>query len=168
MNLSTLTVAAAVALATAGCGMMRDNSTGGGTYGEAGTGGTSTAAANGTATNYERYGRVAALDTVSTSSGERPRFGIGTVIGAVAGGLLGHQVGSGSGQTAATVAGAVAGGAAGHAIGDGGSSSEAQRVTVNMNTGGQVTVVQPRNANLSEGMQVMIVGSGESARVVPR
>ncbi|WP_243039950.1 glycine zipper 2TM domain-containing protein [Dyella sedimenti] len=40
----------------------------------------------------------------------------GTAIGAIAGGLLGNQVGSGKGRTLATVAGAVGGGYAGHEI----------------------------------------------------
>ena len=40
----------------------------------------------------------------------------GTAIGAVAGGLLGHQVGKGKGKTLATVGGAVAGGAIGHHV----------------------------------------------------
>ena len=40
----------------------------------------------------------------------------GTGIGAVVGGLLGHQVGGGSGQVLATVAGAAAGGYAGNKI----------------------------------------------------
>jgi len=40
----------------------------------------------------------------------------GTAIGAVAGGLLGNQIGHGKGRTLATVAGAVGGGYAGHEI----------------------------------------------------
>ncbi|TCV95915.1 glycine zipper 2TM protein [Luteibacter rhizovicinus] len=40
----------------------------------------------------------------------------GTAIGAVAGGVLGHQVGGGKGKTLATVAGAVGGGYAGNRI----------------------------------------------------
>jgi len=40
----------------------------------------------------------------------------GTAIGAVAGGLLGHQVGGGKGKTLATVGGAVAGGYAGKKV----------------------------------------------------
>jgi len=42
--------------------------------------------------------------------------GLGAVGGAVVGGLLGNQVGSGSGRTLATVAGAAAGGYAGNNI----------------------------------------------------
>ncbi len=41
---------------------------------------------------------------------------IGTGVGAVAGGLLGHQVGGGSGKTLATVGGAVAGGYVGNQV----------------------------------------------------
>ena len=40
----------------------------------------------------------------------------GTIIGAVAGGVLGNQIGDGNGQTVATVAGAAAGGYAGNRI----------------------------------------------------
>jgi len=40
----------------------------------------------------------------------------GTVVGALAGGLLGNQIGGGNGKKLATVAGAVAGGAAGRQI----------------------------------------------------
>jgi len=40
----------------------------------------------------------------------------GTAIGAVAGGLLGSQIGGGKGRTVATVAGAAAGGYAGHQV----------------------------------------------------
>lgn len=41
---------------------------------------------------------------------------VGTAIGAVAGGLVGHMIGSGKGNTLATVAGAVGGGYAGNRI----------------------------------------------------
>ena len=41
----------------------------------------------------------------------------GTVIGAVAGGILGHQVGKGTGRDVATIGGAVVGGMVGNRIG---------------------------------------------------
>ncbi|WEN16817.1 glycine zipper 2TM domain-containing protein [Rhodanobacter sp. AS-Z3] len=41
---------------------------------------------------------------------------IGTGVGAVVGGLLGHQVGGGKGKTLATVGGAVAGGYVGNRV----------------------------------------------------
>lgn len=44
------------------------------------------------------------------------RVGKGAAIGAIAGGVLGHQVGSGNGNTAATAGGAILGGLLGHQI----------------------------------------------------
>lgn len=51
-----------------------------------------------------------------TKSYERHHIGAGTVIGAIAGGVLGHQIGSGRGNTAATAAGAIGGGVIGNRI----------------------------------------------------
>jgi len=45
-----------------------------------------------------------------------PKRVAGTVLGAVAGGVLGNQIGDGKGQTAATVVGAAAGGYAGNQV----------------------------------------------------
>ena len=47
---------------------------------------------------------------------EKTNVGKGAAIGAVTGGVLGHQVGSGSGNTAATVGGALLGGILGHKV----------------------------------------------------
>jgi outer membrane lipoprotein SlyB len=118
------------------------------------------------ASSYERQGRIA--DIVGVRLNEDYHLGIGTVVGAVAGGLLGHQIGGGSGNTLATIAGTVAGGAAGTAAEQRMKGKPAQRVTVDMRAGGTVTVVQPPNDRLWKGMPVVVVGSGESARVVPR
>jgi outer membrane lipoprotein SlyB len=58
-------------------------------------------------------GRVESVRTVQTAA--KPS-GVGVVGGAVVGGLLGNQVGGGTGRTLATVAGAVGGGYAGNEI----------------------------------------------------
>ncbi|MET4674729.1 glycine zipper 2TM domain-containing protein [Luteibacter sp. ME-Dv--P-043b] len=80
-----------------------------------------------------KYGRVVSVDPVreAASSPQRECHDevvtrhvpvrdehqiAGTAIGAVAGGLLGNQIGGGKGRTLATVAGAVGGGYAGHEI----------------------------------------------------
>ena len=54
--------------------------------------------------NYEQVGE------------ERSHLGAGTAIGAVAGGVLGHQIGSGRGNDVGTAAGAILGGIVGHEI----------------------------------------------------
>lgn len=58
-------------------------------------------------------GRVESVQTVQTAAAPS---GVGVVGGAVVGGLLGNQIGGGSGRTLATVAGAVGGGYAGNEI----------------------------------------------------
>jgi len=56
-------------------------------------------------------------ETVAQAAPTRDQHNlVGTAIGAVAGGLLGNQVGGGKGKTLATVAGAVGGGYAGNRI----------------------------------------------------
>lgn len=66
------------------------------------------------------YGRVTNVSLVSgTPVAAAPTQGrslAGTAIGAIVGGLLGNQIGGGSGRTAATVLGAVGGGIAGNRI----------------------------------------------------
>lgn len=135
-----------------GCADM--GSLGGPKYGE--TGGT-------VASQTERDGTIAQLETVKVD--DNYKLGVGTAVGAVAGGLLGSGVGD---STTATVAGAVLGGVAGTYAESKIAKKDAQRVTVNMATGGRVMITQPIDARLREGMSVRVEGSGENARVVPR
>jgi outer membrane lipoprotein SlyB len=114
----------------------------------------------------DRDGRIIAIEVVKVDS--EYKLGIGTVVGAVAGGLLGSQVGSGSGSTVGAVAGAAVGAAAGTYAESRLRKQDAQRLTVQMKTGGQVTVTQPVDGRLANGMDVRVEGSGETARVVPR
>ncbi len=65
------------------------------------------------AASCSNCGRVESVRAVQTAA--KPS-GVGVVGGAVVGGLLGNQVGGGSGRTLATVAGAVGGGYAGNEI----------------------------------------------------
>jgi outer membrane lipoprotein SlyB len=144
-----LALAAALAVGCADLGSL-----GGTKYGE-----TSTA----TASQAERDGTIAPLETIQVD--DKYKLGVGTAVGAVAGGILGAAVG----DTGATVTGAVLGGLAGtYAESKMGGKQDAQRITVNMKTGGTLTIVQPVDARLRQGMAVRVEGSGENARVVPR
>jgi uncharacterized protein YcfJ len=64
---------------------------------------------------------------VSDNNRGDPNMG-GAVLGALLGGVLGHQVGGGNGKTLATVGGAVAGGVIGSNVGRGESSVSSQDV----------------------------------------
>lgn len=119
---------------------------------------------SGTVANQsDRDGYITALENIEVD--DDYKFGIGTVVGAVAGGLLGAKVSDG---TVGTVAGAAVGAAAGTVAQSKMSNTDAQRVTVQMQTGGQVVIVQPVNSGLSDGMEVRVEGSGETGRVVRR
>ena len=72
---------------------------------------------------------------VKTVKKEGEASGAGAVIGGVAGGVLGHQVGSGRGNTAATVVGAGAGAYAGHQIEKNRNEKTRHRVVVTMEDG---------------------------------
>jgi len=127
-------------------------------------GGTKYGESSGTmASQSERDGTIARLENIQVDSNYK--LGVGTAAGAVAGGLLGAGLGD---STTATVVGAVVGGVAGTYAESKYSKRDAQRITVNMATGGTVTITQPVDNRLSEGMRVWVEGSGENARVVPR
>jgi outer membrane lipoprotein SlyB len=114
----------------------------------------------------DRNGTITHLEIVKVD--EDYKLGVGTAVGAVAGGLLGSQIGEGRGSTVGAVVGAAAGAAAGTVAESKMKKKDAQRVTVRMATGGEVTIVQPVDSRLRDGMQVRVEGSGETARVVPR
>ncbi|MHB1143796.1 MAG: outer membrane lipoprotein [Thiobacillus sp.] len=127
-------------------------------------GGTKYGERDSTATSQsDRDGTVATLENIQVD--DKYKLGVGTAVGAVAGGILGAGVGD---STTATVAGAVLGGLAGTYAESKIAKRDAQRVTVNMRTGGRVTITQPMDGRLREGMRVRVEGSGENARVVPR
>lgn len=155
MRTQALGVVALAAVLVAGCAEMPQF--GGPKYGE--TSGT-------LASQADRNGTITSLETVKVD--EDYKLGVGTAVGAVAGGLLGSQIGEGRGSTVGTVVGAAAGAAAGTVAESKMKKKDAQRVTVKMATGGEVTIVQPVDSRLRNGMRVRVEGSGETARVVPR
>lgn len=111
----------------------------------------------------DRNGTVAKLENIHVDKDYK--LGVGTAVGAVAGGILGSAIGD---SKAATATGAVLGGIAGTYAESKLGKETAQKVIVNMSTGGTVTIVQPADTRLKEGMAVRVEGSGESARGVPR
>lgn len=117
-----------------------------------------------------RLGTVIAVRPVqiTTASGTKAA-GLG--IGALAGGLLGHQVGGGSGKTLATVAGAVGGAVAGDAIASHHYQQAGLQVTVRLDRGaGVIAVTQAADPAIAVGQRVEVIGSGygsSPARVEP-
>ncbi|HEX7112192.1 MAG TPA: glycine zipper 2TM domain-containing protein [Mizugakiibacter sp.] len=88
----------------------------------------------------------------------------GAVIGAVAGGLLGSQVGGGKGKTAATIAGVAGGAYAGKKIGEGKTKGTYQ-VRVKMWDGKMVDVNVQDAGNLRQGDIVRVDDKGNISLV---
>ncbi|QYJ80234.1 glycine zipper 2TM domain-containing protein [Shewanella acanthi] len=81
--------------------------------------------------------------------------------GALIGGVLGHQIGSGSGQDVATVLGALIGGGIGHQYGSGSTIKTFKLVElmINQEDGTQIMVIQDYDAG-------MVFNVGDRVRVV--
>ncbi len=101
-----------------------------------------------------RYGVVDRIEVIPRGAGPNVA---GTVIGGIVGGLVGHQIGAGSGQTAATIAGAAGGALAGNAIeGRTRAPNETYRVTVQLDDGSYLPVIQDDITNLRPGDRVRV------------
>lgn len=98
-------------------------------------------------------GVVDRIEQVSTRGGNST---LGTVVGAVAGGVLGSTIGKGDGNTAATVVGAVAGGVVGNRVG--GRETMNYRIDVRMDDGRRATVTQRQDPQIRPGDYVEIRG----------
>lgn len=83
--------------------------------------------------------------------------GLGAVGGAVVGGLLGNQVGSGRGRTAATVVGVAGGALAGNEVERYAKSSETYNVAVRMDDGSSRTFSYPSEPSFRSGDKVRVV-----------
>ena len=81
----------------------------------------------------------------------------GTVIGGIVGGLIGHQIGGGSGQTAATIVGAAGGAVAGHEVERRARrANETFRVPVRMDSGVYQTVTEENLTDLRPGDRIRV------------
>ena len=89
--------------------------------------------------------------------------GIGTVAGGVVGGLLGHQVGGGSGKTAMTVLGAAGGAYAGNTIEKNMKKVTVYQIHVRMNDGSLRTIEQGKSVQVGSRVTV----HGHTLRLAP-
>jgi len=102
------------------------------------------------------YGRVESIEPVTST--QRSSGILGTVLGGAAGGLLGHQIGGGRGQTAATIGGAVVGAVAGHQVEKhvGTATDTVYRVNVRLDDGRLATVTQRDVSSLRVGARAQV------------
>lgn len=104
-------------------------------------------------TTRVEYGYVESVE-VFRGSDDKP-VNAGTVVGGIAGGVLGHQIGSGSGQTAATIVGAIGGAVVGHEI-DRKAHATRYRISVRLDSGSTLVVEDTHDVDLRAGDRVRV------------
>jgi outer membrane lipoprotein SlyB len=105
-------------------------------------------------------GEVVAVNAVQESE---PTTGLGAVGGAVAGGLLGNQVGGGRGRVLATIAGAVGGGLAGNGIEHAVRKATTYQVQVRMQDGSYRNFTYSTRPTVQVGERVHVSGDSLTA-----
>lgn len=112
----------------------------------------------------DQCGTVEAIDQNISQGNDHSMAG--TIIGGLAGGVLGHQVGKGKGNTLATVAGAVGGGYAGNRIGaNAGEGKQSFTLRVRMGNGSAANVTVPDASSIRVGDMVQIDPNGNITRI---
>ena len=106
-------------------------------------------------------GTVASIEPVKEKG---QGSGAGAVMGAIAGGVIGHQFGGGRGKDLATAAGAIAGGVAGHKAEEQIRATSYYRVGVRMENGGYQTVNIADPAGIAVGTPVRVIGGNLQLR----
>lgn len=95
-------------------------------------------------------------------------MGIGTITGAAIGGIAaGRNIGDGSGSLIAGIAGALLGGILGDKIERGVVRKDALEITVRMQNGERLVIVEDADISLYQGQAVDVIDDGKTARVVP-
>lgn len=108
--------------------------------------------------------RMGVVESVREVTMEGTKTGVGSTAGAVVGGVAGSSVGRGKGQIVGAVLGAVIGGVAGNAVEQGATGKQAMEITVRLDTGTMIAIVQegdPREFRAGDRVRVLS-GGGET------
>ena len=133
----------ALALGSSGCESL----------GNIGSSGGSQAETRPIASNVNGMGTIQSIEVVPRSQG----MGLGTLAGAAIGGVLGHQVGGGTGRTVSTVAGAAGGAYVGHEIEKRRrADNQIYKVTIRMDDGTTQSFAQEAEPMVKQGDRVTI------------
>ncbi|MDX9952024.1 MAG: glycine zipper 2TM domain-containing protein [Methylophilaceae bacterium] len=109
--------------------------------------------------------RMGVVESVRTVRIEGTKSPVGTVAGGAVGGIAGSSIGHGRGSAAAAVVGAVVGGLAGAAAEEGLTRKDGLEITVKLDNGTLVAVVQEADEQFQPGERVRLIESGGTTRV---
>ena len=101
--------------------------------------------------------RLGTVEVVKPVKVEGTKSGVGAVVGAVAGGVLGSTIGGGDGKKLATVGGALGGAAAGHMVEEKISDYNGLEITVRLDDGQVLAVVQKDDVMFFVGERVRVL-----------
>ena len=104
-------------------------------------------------------GRAGTVESITQDSVQNVNPAVGAVGGALIGGGLGSLIGGGTGQVVATVVGAVGGGFVGHQVAEK-DRTTVWRITVRYDDGSYATVQQTASPNLRIGDRVRVTSTG--------
>ncbi|AVY95567.1 MULTISPECIES: glycine zipper 2TM domain-containing protein [Microvirgula] len=109
-------------------------------------------------------GTVVSVQNARIQGDNNPLYTLG---GAALGGLAGSNVGKGTGAAAGAIVGALLGGAATNAAQKNMGGQAAYEITVQLDTGRTISIVQQADTPISSGMRVRVLSGGGADRVVP-
>lgn len=109
--------------------------------------------------------KTGVVESVRSVKLEGTKSPVGTIAGGAVGGVAGSSIGGGRGSTIMAILGAVAGGLLGSAAEEGITRKDAYEITVKLDGGGMVAVVQEADEMFKAGDKVRLVENGETTRV---
>lgn len=109
--------------------------------------------------------KMGVVESVRQVKIEGTDSGVGIATGAVVGGVAGNTLGGGRGRVITTVAGAVVGGIAGAAAEEGLTKKDGLEITVKLDRGGLIAVVQEADELFHPGERVRVLEGGGVTRV---
>ena len=109
--------------------------------------------------------KTGVVESVRQVKLEGTKTPIGTIAGGAVGGIAGGSVGSGRGSAIVAVIGAVAGALAGSAIEEGVTRKDGLEITVKLDGGGLIAIVQEADEEFKAGEKVRIVENSDTSRV---
>jgi len=109
--------------------------------------------------------KTGVVESVRSVKLEGTKSPVGTVAGGAVGGIAGSTIGHGRGSAIGAVIGAVAGGIAGSAVEEGVTRKDALEITVKLDGGSMIAIVQEADEQFHPGEKVRIVENGETSRV---
>lgn len=109
--------------------------------------------------------KTGVIESVRQVKLEGTKSPVGTVAGGAIGGIAGSSVGHGNGSAVVAIIGAVVGGIVGSAAEEGITRKDALEITVKLDGGSLVAIVQEADEEFHAGDKVRLVENGRTTRV---